>query len=206
TVHDPPSSAQAVQTAQPILANCQAALQPLAPAEQTWSSLSTLALQRGAWLQQRWQQAHQEPAPATAIAMADPLAQALNAYNAAVGQLDASMHGAVIFPPAPAPDLVNQPPVVADWLTACATQLTREVTAIPAAAASIGSTLPWANLQAVAAAAITAAQNLLATAQRVAASVAGAVDPSTLAVRLADLTTLRLPARPAPLPPAHTAP
>ena len=204
-VHDPPSSAQAFQTAQPILNSARAALQPLATAEQTWSSLSALATRRSTWLQQRWQQAHTGQAWATANAMADPLAQALNAYSAAVSQLDASMHGAVIFPPNPAQEVIGQPPVVADWLTACAQQLTRAVTAVPAVAADIGAALPWTNLEAAGTDAIAAAQNLLATAQRVAAALTGTVDPATLADRLADLTALRLAACPDPITPADRA-
>jgi hypothetical protein len=61
-------------------------------AEQTWSAISALAAQRNSWLLQRWQLVHQEPPPSGATGMADPLAGALNAYSAATGQLDASMH------------------------------------------------------------------------------------------------------------------
>lgn len=201
-VHDAASAQQAITAAQQIQSRCQFALQIVHPAEQTWSSVSALAQQRAGWLQARWQQTHREPPPATANAMADPLARALSGYATATGQLDASMHAAVSFPLAPAPGGVTGPAAVIGWLAACGQQLTSAEAAITAAAGSIGTTLPWASQQAAADAAVTSAQDLLATARRVAAALAGAVDPATLADRLTDLTALRLAACPDAITPA----
>jgi hypothetical protein len=204
-VRDAASAQQAITAAQQIQARCQSALQLVNPAEQTWSSVGGLAQQRGAWLQARWQQTHQEPPSATAAAMADPLARALNAYGAATGQLDASMRAAVGFPPPPAPTLLTWPAAVAAWLATCAQQLTSTQAAITASADGIGATLPWAAVQAAADGAVTSAQDLLATAQRVAAALTGTVDPASLADRLTDLTTLRLAACPDAITPTDRA-
>ena len=68
--------------------------------------------------------------------------------------------------------------------------------------------MPWAGLQAAAAAAVTAAQDLLGAAQRVSAAVAGTTataDPAALAARLSDLTALRLAVCPDPITPADRA-
>ncbi len=225
-VHDVPSATQAEQAAQPILANCRAMTAPLAPAEQTWSAVSVLAAQRSAWLTQRWQQVHQEPPFAGAAGMADPLASGLAGYAAATGQLDATMHAAVSdFPPTPpipvltiaagpggapgpgdTPGLTT-PADVAAWLAQCAQLLSTAQGTITTAVSNIGTTMPWTSMQAAAAGAVTAAQDLVDTAQRVAAAVTGSsatvtTDPATLAARLRDLTTLRLAACPDPITPA----
>ena len=228
-VHDVPSGTQAEQAAQPILANCRAMTAPLGPAEQTWSTVSVLAIQRRTWLAQRWQQVHQEPPAASAAGMADPLASALAGYAAAAGQLDATMHAAVSdFPPtppvpvfpiptgpggAPGPGGVpglTTPADVAAWLARCAQLLSTAQGTITTAVSELSTTMPWTGLQAAAGGAVTAAQGLVDTAQRVAAAVTGSsmtvtTDPAALAGRLSDLTTLRLAACPDPVTPADRA-
>src|ERR1700730_14458276 len=86
-----------VTAARQIQQQCQAALTPLAPAEQAWNSATGLAQQRGGWLLAHWQQCHTEAPSGTPIAMVDTLAQGLSAYSAAVMQLDSSIHSAVLF-------------------------------------------------------------------------------------------------------------
>jgi hypothetical protein len=208
------SEPEAERQATVIFNNCQTALASLQPAEQTWAEIDTLFEQRNIWLLQRWELVHEELPPPGATGMADPLASALYGYSTAVGQLDASMHAAVTFPPL-TPTFPNPPnPVdpgqatVVLWLTGCAQQLTSAQTAIAAAAASIAATTPWTNVQAAATTAVTAAQDLVGTAQRVAAAVTGTTttaDPATLAARLGDLTALRLAACPDPITPADRA-
>jgi hypothetical protein len=203
-VHDVPSANQATAAAQPILTQCQQALLQLSPAEQAWNTVTGLAQQRSTWLQSRWQQTHQEPPPGAAIAMADPLAQALNGYSSAAAQLDARIRAAAQFPPPPNPAGPAGPPAVAAWLQACQQQLSGARSQISAAAAQL-SALSWGDVESAASGAVATAQGLLGAALRVAAALTGPVDPAGLPDRLADLTALRVSACPDPIAPGDSA-
>jgi hypothetical protein len=206
-VHDPASAAQAQAAEGQVQQQCQAALTPLAPAEQAWTSAAGLAQQRSAWLLTHWQQCHAEPPSGTPAAMTDPLAQALAAYNAAATQLDATIRQAVQFPPlAPPPGGASTPAMVAAWLQQCSQDAAGSAALITSDAGHLTTTLAWANVEAAAGAAVTAAQDQLALAQRVAAAVATPpADPASLAARLADLTALRVSICPDPITPADRA-
>lgn len=201
-VQDTASATQAITTAQQIQQQCQAPASTLGPAEQAWNSVTSLAQQRSSWLLSHWQQTHQEPPSGTPIALADPLAQALDAYSAAAAQLAGNIVAAPQFPPAPAP---AGPTAVAAWLQSCSQRLAGLASGISATAGQLGGTLSWATLEGTAASAVTAAQASLAAAQRVAGALAGPVDPASLAGLLADLSTLRLNACPDPIVPADRA-
>ena len=234
-----------VAAARQIQQQCQAALTPLAPAEQAWNSATGLAQQRGGWLLAHWQQCHTEAPSGTPIAMVDALAQGLSAYSAAVMQLDSSIHSAVLFPPLgqplppppPPPPSGNGPPPpqasvaepaggapkpaaaapgtipgpgvtpaqVVAWLQACSQLLAGSAAQISADCGHLSNTLTWTSLEATAGNAVTTAQGWLAVAQRIAAALAGPVNPASLAARLADLTALRVSICPDPITPADRA-
>jgi hypothetical protein len=199
------SATSAIASALQIQLQCQPPALTFAPAEQAWNTAASLAAQRASWLLAHWQQTHIEQPPATAIAMADPLAQALSAYSTAAAQLLANIQAAREFAPAPAPAGTGGPAAVAGWLRSCAAHLTSIAAQITAATTQLGSTQPWAAVEATATTAITSVQAFLATAQQVAAALAGPVDPASLAALLADLTTLRVNACPDPIEPADRA-
>ena len=206
-VHDLVSAEQAISAAQQIEQNFQVP-QPVAPntpigqAVQAWRTVGVLAQQRNDWLLSRWRQTHVEQPSGTPIAMADPLLQGLNAYSAATGPLASTIQAAVLFPPPPAPGGATGPAAVVAWLQTCSQLLAGPAAQISATVAQLGGTLSWANLETTGASAVASAQALLAAAQRVAAALAGPVDPTTLAARLTDLTALRVSACPDPVQPA----
>ena len=201
------SATSAIATARQIEQQCQPP-PAFGPAEQAWNTAASLAQQRASWLLAHWQQTHSEPPPATAIAMADPLAQALTAYAAATAPLAANIQAASQFTAAPLPAPVGGiggPAAVAAWLQSSAARLTSLATQISATTTQLTGAQSWTAVESAAATAITAEQSLLAAAQRVAAALAGPVDPASLAARLADLTTLRVNACPDAIEPADRA-
>jgi hypothetical protein len=202
-VHDAASALQAVASVIQIQSQCQAALAPLGPAEQAWNTATSLSQQRSGWLLSHWQQCHLEPPSGAPIAMADPLAQALAVYSAAVTALDATIHSAPLFakPPPPSP---TPAPTVAG-LQSVSAQLAGSAALITADCGQLNTTLSWTTAAATAATAVTSAQAELALAQRIAAALAGPVDPAGLAARLADLTALRVSICPDPITPADRA-
>ena len=203
-VTDAASAARAQGAEPPIQAQCQQALTALAPAEQAWNSAAGLAQQRSAWLASHWQQCHSEPPAGTPVAMTEPLAQALAAYSTAAAQLDATIRQAVQFPaPATSAGGGSTPAAVAAWLQQCSQDAAASAALITSDAGHLSTTLAWANVEAAAATAVTAAQGWLALAQRIAAAVAAPpTDPAALTARLADLTSLRVSICPDPITPA----
>jgi hypothetical protein len=207
-VHDAASAAQAQQDEGPIQTQCLEALTALAPAEQAWNDAASLALQRSAWLASHWRQCHSEPPSGAPTAMAEPLAQALAAYGAATAQLDATIRQAVQFPApaAPPPGGVSTPAMIAAWLQQCSQDAAGSAALITSDAGHLGGALAWANVEAIAAAAVSTAQGRLALAQRIAAAAAAPpTDPAILAARLADLTSLRVSICPDRITPADRA-
>jgi hypothetical protein len=196
------SATQAITAAEQIQVACRPPVPAFTQAQQAWATASSLAQQRTTWLQSHWQQTHLEPPSGTSIAMAEPLAQALTAYSAAVTALAGNIQVAAQFPPAPLPVGSGGPAAVAAWLTANATRLTGLASQITVQAGQLSGTLAWASAETTAATAVATAQSLLATAQAVATALAGPVDPASLAALLTDLTTLRLNICPDPIEPA----
>jgi hypothetical protein len=203
-IHDAVSALQAITSVHAIQQQCQPPA-AFGQDQQAWNMVTSLAQQQNSWLLAHWQQAHLEQPSGTPIAMADPLAQALGAYSATAAQLAASIQTAAQFPPVPAPTGTPWPGTVAGWVQSCSQRLAGLAAQISAIADQLGGSLSWANAEATAATAMTVAQSLLETAQRVAAAVAGPVDPASLGDRLRDLTALRVSACPDPITPADRA-
>jgi hypothetical protein len=116
-VHDLTSAGNAVVTASTIWREAQQTLRQLAPAEQSWSVVTSLAQERQNQLLARWNTTHSQP-PTTALV--DPLLQTLNAYGEYVQQLDAQTRSAIGVAPQPPADPVPDDPAyaarVSSWL------------------------------------------------------------------------------------------
>jgi hypothetical protein len=209
TVRDLPSALQAVMNATQIWSSARTSQQRmLQPARQVWSTVAAFEQQRSITVQNRWTATHAGTPTSSAIALHDPLLQALTNYLSFTSRLDADVQtGVNAFPPAPVPSPLNSGADVVMWLQRGSAELNALASELSHAVDQLTTTQSWSSVETAAAAAVTLAEGQLALAQRVATALGGSQppDPTTLASRIADLVELRLRTCPDPVLPADRA-